>query len=48
MTNDDKIHTTHIILTADDIAKIAADTHRIARFVSGHAVMEEKDEQPED
>jgi hypothetical protein len=35
------LSTTYVSLTADDIAKIAADTHQIARFVGGKAVMEE-------
>ena len=35
------LSTTYVSLTADDIAKIAADTHQIACFVGGKAVMEE-------
>ena len=36
-----ELSTTYVSLTAEDIAKIAADTHQIACFVGGHAVMEE-------
>jgi hypothetical protein len=44
-----ELSTTYVSLTADDIAKIAADTHQIACFVGGHAVMEEvSDVQDED